>query len=354
MENNLRATSNLLRRLLSSSLSSDTFGIASSRITDEELLSKAIGVKQNGSNVRWPQTNELISLPQSRAIAVVDRTANVQLAAKELVTARFSFNGTSPYAPDIVLVNEFAKKEFLQAVVSECVKRGTNVEMNGTLGQPSIDGRVSKKIEALKRYGISDARIVVQESKFAVVDLPTRLNQIPEDKIIEPVLVVCSMRSLDDAIDLAGRSSSDPYIAAYHFSDLRAAKYLSQFVDARVTTVNHVPRELLIGPTFPIERSMNLMERYPISLFENQRPVIVNSSAQSKLLSTAVESPSNPTVQQLWKSAVAPLAAMKRVNGGGVGFFEQGFLMSAALILTSTIAISGTGAWYLWRYSKQR
>jgi hypothetical protein len=44
---------------------------------------------------------------------------------------------------------------------------------------------------------------------------------------------------------------------------------------------------------------------------------------------------------------------MKRSEGGGVGFFEQGFLMNAGLILASTVAITSTGAWYLWRYARR-
>lgn len=62
---------------------------------------------------------------QSRCVAVVDRTAmtlppsssnvghgSISQAARDIVRARFSFNGKSPYAPDLVLVNEFVLEEF--------------------------------------------------------------------------------------------------------------------------------------------------------------------------------------------------------------------------------------------------
>jgi hypothetical protein len=194
----------------------------------------------------------------------------------------------------------------------------------------------------------------VQGSRFAVVDLSSRLEEIPEDKNSDPVLLICSMRSLDDAIDLLCRSSWEPYLAAYHFSNLGSAKYLSQFIDARVTFVDRVPRELLVGPTFPIGHPINLLERYPVSLFELSRPVLVNPSTHSLLLTSALDSSNDSTAQQLWRAAVEPLAAMKRSKGGGIGFFEQGFLINAALIFTSTIAISSTVAWYLWKFVKRR
>jgi hypothetical protein len=338
---------------LPAALSLDTFAIISSPITDEAILSKSFCVKQNGPEISWPKENEITSLPQSKSIAVVDRTANIQHAAKELVSARIAFGGSSPYAPDIIVVNEFAKKDFLQAVVSECVNQGSYVETNDSARESSVSGRTKEKTEALKQK-YSDARVVVQESRFAVVDLPSRLENIPEDKNKDPVLLICSIRSLDDAIDLLSRSSSGPYLAAYHFSNLDAAKYLSQFIDARVTVVNHVPRELLIGPTLPIGHPINLLERYPVSLFELPRPVLVNPSTHSLLLTSALDSSNTSTAEQLWKAAVVPLVVMKRSKGGGVGFFEQGFLINAALILASTMAISSTGAWYLWKFVKRR
>lgn len=60
-------------------------------------------------------SSRAIAAPFARTAAVVDRTARIANAAKDLVTARFSFCGLSPYAPDVVFVNEFSLKEFCNA-----------------------------------------------------------------------------------------------------------------------------------------------------------------------------------------------------------------------------------------------
>lgn len=70
-------------------------------------------------------TRTLQAPPPSRCIAVVDRTAmavassssdvghgSIAQAARDIVRARFSFDGKSPYAPDLVLVNEFVLEQF--------------------------------------------------------------------------------------------------------------------------------------------------------------------------------------------------------------------------------------------------
>ena len=46
-------------------------------------------------------------------MAIVDRTANIEDAAWAIVSARFSRAGTSSYAPDVVLINEFVIEEFI-------------------------------------------------------------------------------------------------------------------------------------------------------------------------------------------------------------------------------------------------
>jgi acyl-CoA reductase-like NAD-dependent aldehyde dehydrogenase len=50
-------------------------------------------------------------------IAIIERDADLQLAAKGVASARFSLRGKSPFAPDLVLVNEWVKKDFLSALV---------------------------------------------------------------------------------------------------------------------------------------------------------------------------------------------------------------------------------------------
>lgn len=61
--------------------------------------------------------NCLTSRPQIRSIAVVDRTADVQLAAKHIVASYAAFHGRSPHSPDLVLVNEWIKKDFIDACI---------------------------------------------------------------------------------------------------------------------------------------------------------------------------------------------------------------------------------------------
>ena len=127
LENNLRTLTRVLRETLKTALHPDTFAIASSPIRDAAILNSAIHIDQNSSE-NVPKANHLASPSRSRAFAVVDRTSDVKTAARELVAARFAFGGSSPYAPDLVLVNDCLHEVLLYELIDEdevwCVGAG--------------------------------------------------------------------------------------------------------------------------------------------------------------------------------------------------------------------------------------
>lgn len=104
----------MLRQALTKALDVNTFH-ASKTTTDQSILDEAVLVDQTSSSPSSTLTSQLLSSSQTRCVAIVDRSANIDDAARAITAARFSFGGTSPYAPDLVLVNEFVKKDFFEA-----------------------------------------------------------------------------------------------------------------------------------------------------------------------------------------------------------------------------------------------
>lgn len=344
-----------MREILSSCLDSDTFAIASEPIQDKALLESALVVRQTGIE----QGINLLSSPaKSTTVAVVDRTAAISLAARELVAATFAFGGRSPYAPDYILVNEFVKRAFLQAVVAECAKLNGPDAVNPSAEKSSKAQAVNDYVTSL-RQADPQSRIVLQEPKMAVLDLFDRAEAPLTTKNECPVMIVHGVRSLDDAIDLIGSSSSvsnrsaaSANLAAYHFGNPATGKYLSQFIDAGVSFVNHIPRELLVGPAFPTGHPVELQTRYPRQLFTVHRPAFINPLASEEKIREVLVLSNRAASAELIEAATAPLDVMKRHPGGGVGFFEQGFLMNAGFILTTTVSITGVGVYWLVKHGR--
>ncbi|EMC99525.1 hypothetical protein BAUCODRAFT_339943 [Baudoinia panamericana UAMH 10762] len=349
LENNLRAVTSILRKILPKALDQDIFTIADSPVKDQELLDASVLVNEQSSE-RWPRANQLSSPRMRRTVAVVDRTANVQRAARELTAARFSFGGRSPYAPDIVLVNEFVKDSFLDAVLMEYPELGRDTFMNGNASsKPAIS---AKALEWMREKD-SGIRIIREGARHALAELTPRSSPNLLRKFEGPVMLIHAVTSLDDAIDLVNSiTPNEPILAGYYFANASTVKYLDQFVDSTLSLINHVPTELLVGPAYPATHAIDLAVRYPQELFTVGKPAFVGASKPTPLLA-ALASSSDEAARKLLAEATAPLALIKRHPGGGVGFFEQGFLLNAGLILGTTLSLSGVGLYYGMKYGRR-
>lgn len=152
LENTLQEIPSLLRTLLKSALDPSVIGIVSSRIGDNELGQHHIRIFQNGPD------------SQKKTVAIVDRTTDIGNAAENLVTSRFSFGGGSPYAPDIILVNEFIKSDFLVALTRAAINFTSSEKFNGI------------NIDDLKNTdnGHDGADIIISTGKVVVIDIKKR------------------------------------------------------------------------------------------------------------------------------------------------------------------------------------
>ncbi|KAJ9632343.1 hypothetical protein H2203_000748 [Taxawa tesnikishii (nom. ined.)] len=342
LENNLREVSGLLRKLLKDCLDPSTFEIAQEVVTETTFLDSCVQVVQDG-------INQIVSTPKALTFAVVDRTANLDNAARALVNARFAFGGRSPYAPDVVLVNEFVKKDFLQALVRQTIGVGED----GALANGALT-KHNKKVQGLKGFlsnmqKEAGVRIITQEDSGAIIDVQQRSAKILQNKVNEACLIVHSIRSLDDAIDLANRG--DRLLAGYHFASPAQGKYLSQFIAAQVSFVNHIPSELFVGPAAPINHGFDATFRYPAELFSEPAPAFITPSPQASTVFSALAGPPAErtlALRNLTQNATAALPVVrKRANDGMIGYFEQGFLVHLGLSVVATIATIGGGIWWL-------
>jgi hypothetical protein len=161
--------------VLCSSLDADTFAISESR-PGIDFLQKCTLLLQSQPDDQPKSQGFCISPSSLRALAVVDRTAQVDEAAQAIVRARFSRRGSSPYAPDVVLVNEFVMEEFLTCLLHHLSPYMAHE--NGTLDKPSKHEQHRLSFEG---QGIVDAaeksevmRVVVRGTSGNIISVQDR------------------------------------------------------------------------------------------------------------------------------------------------------------------------------------
>jgi hypothetical protein len=145
-----------LRNILPTSLGGDTFAVSKER-PDSSFLRQCTVVLQT-SEILSTSTKEssdlleskkLITSPSSaKTLAFVDRTADISLAARSLIVAKFGFSNTSAYAPELVYVHEAVARTFSTRLVEVARSYFDGLESNtgnfktskGLGGSKALDG----------------------------------------------------------------------------------------------------------------------------------------------------------------------------------------------------------------------
>jgi hypothetical protein len=241
-------------KLLRESLAPDIFEFVSANVQCEEPNCIQVAQTEDGGGHR---PNILLSPSNALVVAVVDRTANLEEAAKTLTIARMSFSGKSPYAPDIILVNEFVKKDFLQAIIRHSTQYMAAENGSATEEQKRAGGAARIELKGFRTItsGSNGSILDIEEryvycgigqfscEKFTNRGIRSALGALA--KVSQRTINVHAVSSLDDAIEVANDSGNGKALAAYAFGDSHTCKYLLQFIDADVGFANFVPTELL-------------------------------------------------------------------------------------------------------------
>ncbi|KAL4957216.1 aldehyde dehydrogenase PutA [Aspergillus filifer] len=351
---NTMALPPLLSRLLTQAHDADTFAIAEER-PDATFLEKVLVVAQTDiGTASYPRA--LTSQVTARTLAIVDRTADLSSAAQSLVAARFAFGGRSTYAPDVVLVHEFALKGLVEAIILHSSKYLSGPEGAEREKAVAVSNNPRRTAAGQSVFDAANkdpsARVLVSGSQWGVVEVHDRASVLLRRKIGERVLILHPVTSLDDAIEFC--TDFGTLAATYAFASPPSAKYLTQFIDAHVSYTNHVPFEMLIGPALPVSSASPTTNtitprstRYTHSTFQVPRPQFISESPSGTLVRKILSSkPNSKEILEVWDKLAKPLPPMKQKNGPRIGFFEQGIITGGVITLTSLIGAVATVGYY--------
>ncbi|GJC93842.1 putative Aldehyde dehydrogenase [Colletotrichum higginsianum IMI 349063] len=342
LEDTLLHLDTVLRAVLPRALNQNAFCITK-EIKDASLLEQAILVDQtNTCPLPAARAHNLVSANAARTVAIVDRTADVEAAAKAITTARFGFGGQSPYAPDLVIVNEYVKRDFFEA----CSKHATLAFAREASTRRASDNSSDKTRSAVQEA--EDRRLVSSfgSKDFKLVDIKDKNASLLNIKISGRFLPIATSSGLVDSIYT--REFENPLLAVYLFASPEAAKYLSQHLPAHISLINQIPSNLLLGPAAPTQHNSAFEFRYSKEMFSVARPQFVErpTGALAKVEQLlAGPGSGGVTVHSLHTLALTPLGPTKQPGNSRLGFFEQGFVLGASLIMSVVLPSLAYGTW---------
>lgn len=325
--------SRTVEKLLTSGLSTEVFSYVSEDPFDTDFQYR-YRIVLRGSLSPSPGANLKSTSMDGQVIAIVDRGADMRSAARDCVHARFAFGGRSAYAPDIVLVNDFCVKEFTSAVGEAALQYLTGYRVNDKTSRPADSSREASMVLA---KALEHGTVLVSGDAGKVVLLGEQDDTLLSLKVDSPALLILPVTSVDDAIDWINRSQLG-LAATYIYSTPKFAKYVSQFVQTSLSLINHIPPELLVGPCTPPGFATTIHPRYTPQMFSVASPAFIEQPIKLQDLTLAIWPGNTKQKSKGLEDLIdAKLTPVKEPFGPVVGFFEQGFLLGASLILTTTI-----------------
>ncbi|KEF62411.1 uncharacterized protein A1O9_00383 [Exophiala aquamarina CBS 119918] len=319
-------SSSVTRQCLIESLDMTAYGVTSTR-PPSEILNRCLVIDQIGVLPSLTGRRTLRSQPQLGTVAVIDRTANLELATKEILCSRTFFSSGGPYAPSCILVNEYVEDDFVRLFREQLSTVNGHVAIEKRKDTNVVNEMVPKRAsETIPQ------ELLLNANGFRVIKVLGRDYLQVHGSRRANVIHLLATSSQDDAIDALNKDDQNPLLALYVFAGPRVAKYLTQFVRSNVSFVNHIPANLLVGPAAPIDYPVSPIARYRRHMMETPSPKFVTRLSGELDLQGLVREGLKMS-QTLYNDSLQPLKPTGQPKEGDKNFFAQGMLTGFILLV---------------------
>ncbi|WP_297630703.1 NADP-dependent glyceraldehyde-3-phosphate dehydrogenase [uncultured Clostridium sp.] len=178
--------------------------------------------------------------------AIVLDDADIELAAKNIVSGAFSYSGQRCTAVKRVLVMDYVSDSLVEKVVEDMknVTYGNPLEGDFTVG-PLIDSKAADFVEGLIKDAIDKgATLLCGGERIGNMITPTLFDNVTEDMRIAweepfgPVLPIIRVKTMEDAIRIANESEYGLQSSVFT-QDINRAFYVANKLEVGTVQVNN-------------------------------------------------------------------------------------------------------------------
>lgn len=157
---------------------------------------------------------------------IIDKDANLQLAASKVIWGKFINAGQTCVAPDYLYVHHEIKPQFMEALKSKLLQfYGENPQKNPDYSRIINEKHFARLTEMLDNDKVIVGGHVEQSELYiapTIMDQVTWQDPVMQDEIFGPILPVLEFSELDEAID--GIKSFSKPLALYLFTNNKGTK----------------------------------------------------------------------------------------------------------------------------------
>jgi len=203
------------------------------QVWDYIFFTGSVGVGKIVAKAAAPNLTPITLELGGKNPCIIDKTANVKLAAKRIVWGKFINAGQTCIAPDYLLIDSTIKKKFYKVLEDEIISAYTkNPEQSADFARIINKKNFNRLSEMLVNENFIIGGEINDEDLYispTIIDEPSLDSKVMEDEIFGPILPVISFKNLDE-IDLIIHKYSKP-LSLYVFStnSAKAKQLIKQF-----------------------------------------------------------------------------------------------------------------------------
>ena len=157
---------------------------------------------------------------------VVDKDANLKVAARRIVWGKLVNAGQTCIAPDYLFVHKDVKEDFLKLLVTTIKEFvSENVQSNSSYSSIINQGALDRLEKLLENADVYYGGKINSEELFLSPTILTHVpleHQVMKDEIFGPILPVFEFNQLEEVIDFI--NSGEKPLAAYYFGEDKQSK----------------------------------------------------------------------------------------------------------------------------------
>ncbi|WP_336069213.1 aldehyde dehydrogenase [Mesoflavibacter sp. CH_XMU1404-2] len=203
------------------------------QVWDYIFFTGSVGVGKIVAKAAAPNLTPITLELGGKNPCIIDKTANLKLAAKRIVWGKFINAGQTCIAPDYILIDSTIKKKFYKVLEDEIISAySKNPQQSADFAHIINEKNFNRLAEML----VDENCIIGGETNIenlyispTIIDEPTLDSKVMEDEIFGPILPVISFKNLDDIDSIIRRYSKPLSLYVFSTNSVQAKQLIKQY-----------------------------------------------------------------------------------------------------------------------------
>lgn len=203
------------------------------QVWDYIFFTGSVGVGKIVAKAAAPNLTPITLELGGKNPCIIDKTANIKLAAKRIVWGKFINAGQTCIAPDYILIDSTIKEKFYKILEDEIILAYTkNPQQSADFARIINEKNFNRLAEMLVNENCVIGGETNAEDLYIspiIIDEPRLDSKVMEDEIFGPILPVISFKNLDDIDSIIYKYSKPLSLYVFSRNSKQAKQLIKQF-----------------------------------------------------------------------------------------------------------------------------